>query len=71
MKTEKENVLIIEPDGFPGFRQGNQKFCLLNLTLEVEIGGVTYHLRSAFSERSELGNVLDAIELERSQRQTA
>ena len=43
----------------------------LNLGLDVEMDGVTYHLISRFSEKTEMGDVLDTIELERSQRQTA
>jgi hypothetical protein len=69
----KENrpVLTNELESYPGFRHGNQKFCFLNLGLDVEIDGVTYHLTSEFSGKSELGEVIDTIELERSQRLTA
>jgi hypothetical protein len=44
---------------------------ILNLRLDVEIDGVTYHLTSEFSGKSELGEVIDTIELERNQRLTA
>ena len=70
-KTKDEIVLTTEPDTIPGFQVGSQKFCLLNLTLDVEIDGVTYHLQSEFSKKSEMGDVIDTIELERSQRKSA
>ena len=70
-KTKDEIVLTTESDTIPGFQAGGKKFCLLNLTLDVEIDGVTYHLTSEFSEKSEMGDVIDAIELERSQRKSA
>ena len=56
---------------FPGFEYRGQRNAFLNLGLDVEIDGVTYHLISRFSEKAEMGEVLDTIELERSQRQTA
>ncbi len=71
MKTEKAPVLISEQDGIPCFQYDDQKFCFLNGTLEVKIGGVVYHLTSRFSEKSEMGEVIDTIELERSQRMSA
>ena len=43
----------------------------MNLGLDVEMDGVTYHLISRFSEKAEMRDVLEIIELERSQRQTA
>ena len=70
-KNETNTILTTEPNTFPGFQIGSQKYCLLNLTLDVEIDGVTYHLQSEFSEKSEMGQVIDSIELERSQRKSA
>lgn len=70
-KTKDEIVLTTGPDTPPVFRLGSQKFCLLNLTLDVEINGVTYHLRSEFSEKPEMGQMIDTIELERSNRKPA
>lgn len=49
-------------------RSGRSAF--LNLGLDVEIDGVTYHLISRLAEKTEMGEVIDTIELERSQRQT-
>ena len=43
----------------------------MNLGLDVEMDGVTYHLISRFSEKAEMGEIPDTIELERNQRQTA
>lgn len=71
MKTEKTPVLISEQGSIPCFQHDEQKFCFLNETLEVEIGGVVYHLQSEFSQKSEMGEVIDTIELERSQRMSA
>ncbi len=57
--------------GFPGFQYGGHRSAFLNLGLDVEMDGVTYHLISRFAEKMEMGKVIDTIELERSQRQTA
>lgn len=70
-KSKNEIVLTIDSDTIPSFQIESQKFCLLNVTLDVEINGVTYHLQSEFSEKSEMGDVIDAIELERSHRKSA
>ena len=70
-KTENEIVLTDTLGGIPAFQRNGQTFCLLNAALDVEIDGVTYHLTSEFSEKSEMGSVIDTIELERSQRKTA
>ena len=71
MKTEKRPVEITVAGELPGFEYGGCRGVFLNLGLNVEMDGVTYHLISRFSEKTEMGDVLDAIELERSQRQTA
>ena len=43
----------------------------LNLGLDVEMDGVTYHLSSSFAEKAEMGEVIDRLELERNGRRTA
>ena len=43
----------------------------LNLGLDVEMDGVTYHLSSSFAEKAEMGDVIDMAELERNGRRTA
>ena len=43
----------------------------LNLGLDVEMDGVTYHLSSSFAEKAEMGEVIDTTELERNRRRTA
>ena len=70
MEIEKRPAEIAVA-GVPGFQYGDRRCAFLNAELETEIDGVTYHLISRFSEKSEMGEVLDRIELERSQRQTA
>ena len=70
-KIEKRPMEITIAGEFPGFQYGERRSVFLNLGLDVEIDGVTYHLISSFSEKAEMGEVLDTIELERSQRQTA
>lgn len=70
-KIEKRPVEIAIEGEFPGFEYGGRRNAFLNLGLDVEIGGVTYHLISRFSEKTDLGEVLDTIELERNRRQTA
>ena len=69
--TENKPVLMESPNDIPGFRYGEQQGVFLNLCLEVEIDGVTYHLTSKFSKKSEMGAVIDRIELERSLRRIA
>lgn len=70
-KTGKQPVLTSAPDKIPSYQYAGHRGLFLNLRLDVEMDGVTYHLTSEFSEKPELGDVLDTIELERSQRQTA
>ncbi len=60
-----------EPGRLPGFRYAGRKFCFLNSGFDVEIGGVTYHLSSKFSDKGEMGAVIEMIELERNQRKLA
>lgn len=57
--------------GIPSFRYENHTYQLLNLGLEIEVDGVTYHLSSEFAGKGEMGAVLDLIELERNQRNSA
>ena len=71
MKTGSRPVEITVAGELPGFEYGGCRGVFLNLGLDVEMDGVTYHLISRFSEKAEMGDVLDTIELERSQRQTA
>ena len=71
MKMKTRSVEITVAGELPGFEYGGCRGVFLNLGLDVEMDGVTYHLISRFSEKTEMGDVLDAIELERSQRQTA
>lgn len=70
-KTEKRPMEIAVAGEFPGFQYGERRSAFLNLGLDVEMDGVTYHLISRFAEKTEMGKVIDTIELERSQRQTA
>lgn len=70
-KIEKRPVEITVAGEFPGFQYGERRSAFLNLGLDVELDGVTYHLISRFSEKAEMGEVIDTIELERSQRRTA
>ncbi len=71
LKNENREASLLMENPIPGFQRGNQKFCFLNLTLEVEMDRVTYHLHSEFSEKAEMGEAIDTIELERNQRRTA
>lgn len=60
-----------EPDNTPVFRYENHTYQLLNLGLDVDVGGVIYHLSSEFAGEDEMGVVIDLIELERSRRNPA
>ena len=70
-KIEKRPVKIAVAEEYPGFEYDGRRSAFLNLGLDVEMDGVTYHLISRFAEKTEMGKVIDTIELERSQRQTA
>lgn len=70
-KIDEQPVEIAVAGEFPGFQCGERRSAFLNLGLDVEIDGVTYHLISRFAEKAEMGEVIDTIELERSQRRTA
>jgi hypothetical protein len=69
--TESKIEVINEYDGFPAFRMMGKDYLLLNLGMDVDTGGVIYHLRSEFSGKCDMGEVIDTIELERNQRLTA
>ena len=70
-EIEKKPVEIAIGGVFPGFEYRGRRNAFLNLGLDVELDGVTYHLISRFSEKADMGEVLDTIELERNRRQTA
>ena len=68
---KKQVEPIDKSDGIPGFRYENHTYQLLNLGLEIEADGVTYHLSSEVAGEGEMGAVLDLIELERNRRNSA
>lgn len=70
-EVEKKLVEIAIEGVFPGFEYRGRRNAFLNMGLDVELDGVTYHLISRFSEKADMGEVLDTIELERNRRQTA
>ena len=51
MKTEKRPVEITVAGELPGFEYGGCRGVFLNLGLDVEMDGVTYHLSSSFAEK--------------------
>ena len=55
----------------PSYQYAGYRGLLLNLRLDVEMDGMTYYMTGELSEKPELGDVLDTVELERSQRQSA
>ncbi len=71
MKIEKRPVEITVAGAFPGYQYGERRGVFLNLGLDVEMDGVTYHLSSSFAEKAEMGEVIDRLELERNGRRTA
>ena len=70
-KIENHPVEIAVAGEFPGFQCGGRRNAFLNLGLDVEMDGVTYHLSSSFAEKAEMGEVIDTTELERTGRRTA
>ena len=70
-KSENKMETICGHSGLPTFRIEEKNYLLLNLGMDVDTGDVIYHLHSVFSEKAEMGAVIDTIELEHSQRQTA
>ena len=62
---------VHEPANIPGFQYEDHTYQLLNLRLDIEADGVTYHLSSEFAGEGEMGTVIDMIELERSRRNSA
>lgn len=70
-KLKKQLEATDKPGGIPGFQYENHAYQLLNLGLDIEADGVTYHLSSQFVGESEMGVVLDLIELERNRRNSA
>lgn len=51
MKTENRPVEITVAGELPGFEYGGCRGVFLNLGLDVEMDGVTYHLSSSFAEK--------------------
>ena len=51
MKTEKRPVEITVAGELPGFEYSGCRGVFLNLGLDVEMDGVTYHLSSSFAEK--------------------
>ena len=70
-KIENHPVEIAVAGEVPGFECGGHRSVFLNLGLDVEMDGVTYHLSSSFAEKAEMGEVIDMAELERDGRRTA
>ena len=60
-----------ESKGIPSFQYENHTYQPLNLALDVETDGITYHLSSEFAGEDEMGVVIDLIELERTKRNSA
>ena len=71
MKMGSRPVEITVAGEFPGYQYGEHRGVFLNLGLDVEMDGVTYHLFSSFAEKAEMGEVIDTAELERNRRRTA
>ena len=65
---KKQFDLIHEPGNIPDFQYKDHTYQLLNLGLDIEADGVTYHLSSEFAGEGEMGVVIDMIELERTRR---
>jgi hypothetical protein len=59
------------PGNIPVLRYQNRTYQLLNLGLDIEMDGVTYHLSSQYADKGEMGAVIDMIEQERNQRNSA
>ena len=59
---------IAEQGSIPGFRYENHTYKILNLGLDIEADGVTYHLSSEFAGEDEMGAIIDVIELEQNRR---
>ncbi len=51
MKTEKRPVEITVAGELPGFEYGECRGVFLNLGLDVEMDGVTYHLSAALRKK--------------------
>lgn len=57
-KIENHPVEIAVAGEFPGFQCEGCRSAFLNLSLDVEMDGVTYHLIRRFSEKTEMGVML-------------
>lgn len=70
-KLKKQLEPTDKTRGIPGFQYEDHAYQLLNLGLDIEADGIIYHLSSQFVGESEMGAVLDLIELERNRRNSA
>ncbi len=68
--TEKKAEIIstvewINDDSpIPHFRYGGKEYYVLNDSLEVEISGVLYRVKSVYDKSAFMGDVLDALTME-------
>lgn len=60
-----ETIEWIEKEPIPRFRYRGREFVMLNDSIEVEIGGVAYHVKSIYSGNVSMGDVLDALIMEK------
>lgn len=69
--ANERKIEWIEKEPVPHFRCGGKDYYLLNDMIEVEIGGVLYRVRSVYSNTAFMGDVLDALTLEKINRTVA
>lgn len=55
----------IKNQPIPCFRYGGREYFLLNDMIEVEIDGVLYRVKSIYSDNALMGDMLDALTMER------
>lgn len=70
-ENKKSNVEWLKTDSVPRFRYEGKEYYLLNDMIEVEIGGVHYRVKSLYSDKAFMGDVLDTLTMEKIQREAA
>ncbi len=67
-KKKAETISTVEwindDSPIPHFRYGGKEYYVLNDSLEVEIGGVLYRVKSIYDKSAFMGDVLDALTME-------
>lgn len=71
MNENANKIEWIEKEPVPHFRFGGREYFMLNDRIEVVMDGVLYRVQSVYSGSAFMGDVLDALTMEKINRSVA